>query len=126
MPFCCRKSPATSTIPVILALNKFKLTNLFNSDKMTIYCQKEFDMQAVFYSQARNNLREIINKVCDDFDEYIITTKDDKSAVILSYDEYSAMKETMYLLSSKNNRDRLNEAVDQIENLKFVKKDIDI
>ena len=93
---------------------------------MTIYCQKDFIMQAVFYSQARNNLRDIINKVCDDFDEYIITTKDDKSAVILSYEEYSAMKETMYLLSSKNNRDRLNEAVDQIENLQFAKKDIEI
>ncbi len=83
-------------------------------------------MQAVFYSQARNNLREIINKVCDDFDEYIVTTKDNKTAVILSYDEYSAMKETMYLLSSKANRDRLNEAVEQIENLNFVKKDIDV
>ena len=83
-------------------------------------------MQAVFYSQARNNLRDIINKVCDDFDEYIVTTKDNKSAVIISYEEYSAMKETMYLLSSKKNRDRLNEAVDQIENLKFVKKDIKV
>ena len=83
-------------------------------------------MQAVLYSQARNNLREIINKVCDDFDEYIVTTKDNKSAVIISYEEYSAMKETMYLLSSKKNRDRLNEAVDQIENLKFVKKDIKV
>ena len=83
-------------------------------------------MKAVFYSQARNNLREIINKVCDDFDEYIITTKDDKSAVILSYEEYSAMKETMYLLSSKNNRDRLNEAVDQIENMKYTKRDIEV
>ena len=46
-------------------------------------------MQAVFYSQARSNLREIINKVCDDFDEYIITTKDDKLAVILSANYWS-------------------------------------
>lgn len=83
-------------------------------------------MQAVFYSQARNNLRDIINKVCDDFDEYIITTKDQKSAVLIWYDEYSAMKETMYLLSSRNNRERLNEAIDQIENSKFVKKEIDV
>ncbi len=83
-------------------------------------------MQAVFYSQARNNLRTLIDKVCDDFDEYIITTKDDKKAVLISYDEYSAMKETMYLLSSKTNRDRLNEAVDQIESLKFTKKEIDL
>lgn len=77
-------------------------------------------MQALFYSQARNNLRKIINKVCDDFDEYIITTKDDKSAVLISYEEYSSMKETMYLLSSKNNRDRLNDAIDEIQNLHFL------
>ena len=83
-------------------------------------------MEAVLYSHARNNLREIINKVCDNFDEYIVTTKDNKSAVILSYEEYSAMKETMYLLSSKKNRDRLNEAVEQIENLKFTKKNIEV
>jgi len=81
-------------------------------------------MQAVFYSQARNNLRTLIDKVCNDFDEYIITTKDNKSAVLMSYDEYSAMKETMYLLASKNNRDRLSEAVEQIENLQFTKKEI--
>ncbi len=83
-------------------------------------------MQAVFYSHARNNLRDIIDKVCDNFDEYIITTKNNKTAVIMSYEEYSAMKETMYLLSSKKNRERLNEAVEQIENLGFVKRDIDV
>lgn len=83
-------------------------------------------MQAVFYSQARNNLRSIIDKVCNDFDEYIITTKDNQSAVLISYDEYSAMKETLYLLSSKSNRDRLLDAVDQIEALKFSKKEIDV
>ena len=77
-------------------------------------------MQAVFYSQARNNLREIINKVCDYFDEYIITTKDQKSVVLISYEEYSSMKETMYLLSSKNNRDRLHNSVEQLENSKFL------
>jgi antitoxin YefM len=83
-------------------------------------------MQAMFYSKAKNNLKDIINKVCDDFDEYIITTKDDKSAVLISYEEYNSMKETLYLLSSKNNRDRLNDAIEQIENSKFFKKDIDI
>lgn len=83
-------------------------------------------MQAVFYSQARNNLRSIIDKVCTDFDEFVITTKDNQAAVIMSYSEYSAMKETMYLLSSKNNRDRLHEAVDQIDNLEFSKKEIEL
>ena len=81
-------------------------------------------MQAVIYSHARNNLRSLINKVCDDYDEYIITTKDDRSAVLISYEEYSSMKETMYLLSSKANRDRLNEAVDQIEKMEYTLRDI--
>jgi len=83
-------------------------------------------MNAVLYSQARNNLRSIINQVCDNFEEFIITTKDKQSAVLISQAEYNSMKETIYLLSSKNNRDRLLDAVDQIENASFVKKEINI
>jgi len=83
-------------------------------------------MQAVFYSQARNNLRSFIDKACNDFEEFIITTKDNQSAILMSYDEYSSMKETLYLLSSKNNRDRLLDAIGQIDSLKYTKKDIDL
>lgn len=83
-------------------------------------------MQALVYSQAKNNLKNIIDRVCDDFDEYIITTDDNKSAVVISYDEYNSLKETIYLLSSKNNRNRLNEAIEQIENLRFITKDLNI
>ena len=83
-------------------------------------------MQTIVYSHARNNLREIINKVCDDFDEYLISTKDNKTAVLLSYDEYASMKETLYLMSSKKNRERLDDAVDQIENANFTTKEIDV
>ncbi|AHJ11909.1 MULTISPECIES: type II toxin-antitoxin system Phd/YefM family antitoxin [Sulfurospirillum] len=81
-------------------------------------------MQAIFYSQARNNLRSIISKACTDFDQFIITTKDNQSVVLMSYDEYSAIKETMYLLSSKTNRDRLLDAVEEIEGMKFTCKEI--
>jgi len=83
-------------------------------------------MQAVLYSQARNNLRSIINKVCDDFEAFIITTKEKQSVVLISQEEYNSMKETIYLLSSKNNRDRLLGAIDQIESAKFVQKEIDL
>ncbi len=81
-------------------------------------------MQAILYTEARNNFKTIIGKVCDDYDEFIISTKDKKTAVLMSYEEYSAMKETMYLLSSKTNRDRLNDAVEQIDNLNFTKHDL--
>ncbi len=87
---------------------------------------KGYSMQAVLYSHARNNLRNIINQVCDNFEEFIITTKDKRSVVLISQEEYNSMKETIYLLSSKNNRDRLLDAVDQIENAKFLQKEIDL
>ncbi len=83
-------------------------------------------MQAIVYSNARNNLRTLINKVCEDFDEYMISTKDNKTAVLLSYDEYNAMKETLYLLSSKKNRERLDDAIAQIEQGNFITKEIDV
>lgn len=46
-------------------------------------------MQAVNYSHARNNLKSIIDDVCDNNEEVIITTKNDKSVIMLSMDEYN-------------------------------------
>ena len=46
-------------------------------------------MQAVNYSHARNNLKAIIDDVCDNNEEVIITTKNDKSVIVLSMDEYN-------------------------------------
>ena len=83
-------------------------------------------MQAVLYSHARNNLRDIIGKVCDDYDECLITTKDNKTAILISYEEYNAMKETLYLMSSKKNREQLDESVEQINKMQYTKRDIDI
>lgn len=82
-------------------------------------------MQAMLYSAARNNLRSMIDSVCNDCEEYIITTKENQSAVLISYDEYASMKETMYLLSSKINRDRLLESIEEIERGEFTVREIE-
>ncbi len=46
-------------------------------------------MQAVNYTTARNNLKILIDRVCDNHEEVIITTKNDKSVVMMSLDEYN-------------------------------------
>ena len=46
-------------------------------------------MQAVNYTSARNNLKDLINNVCDNNEEVIITTKNDKTVVMISLDEYN-------------------------------------
>ncbi len=46
-------------------------------------------MQAVNYSHARNNLKSLIDEVCENDEEIIITTKNNKSAVLISLDRYN-------------------------------------
>ncbi len=46
-------------------------------------------MQAVNYSHARNNLKSIIDNVCDNNEAYIITTKNGNIVMMLSLDEYN-------------------------------------
>lgn len=46
-------------------------------------------MQAVNYSHARNNLKSLIDQACDNNEEIIITTKNNKSVVMISMDEYN-------------------------------------
>ena len=46
-------------------------------------------MQVVNYSHARNNLKAIIDDVCDNNEEVIITTKNNKTVIIQSMDEYN-------------------------------------
>ena len=76
-------------------------------------------MQAVNYSHARNNLKSLIDDVDLNFEEYIITTKNDTKAMLISVDEYHSMKETLYLLSNSANRERLLESIEQIEAGRF-------
>lgn len=46
-------------------------------------------MQAMNYTHVRNNLKDIIDEVCDTNEEVIVTTKNNKSVVIISLDEYN-------------------------------------
>ncbi len=81
-------------------------------------------MQAVGYSEARNNLRSLMDMAYDSYEPIVVTRKNRQNVVILSLDEYNAMQETMYLLSTKNNRERLLESIDEIEKGNFNKKEL--
>ncbi len=46
-------------------------------------------MKVVNYTKARNNLRSLIDEAVDNEEEIIITTKDEKSVVMVSLDQYN-------------------------------------
>lgn len=74
---------------------------------MTESCHKGKPMQALNYTTARNSLKSIIDEVCDKNEEVIVTTKNDKSVVIMSLDEYNRTHAQL--------KRELREAKEQIE-----------
>jgi antitoxin YefM len=72
------------------------------------------EMNAVTYSQARENLAQTMDKVCDDHSPMIITRKNQRSVVMISLEDYEALEETAYLLRSPKNARRLLESIAEL------------
>ena len=73
-------------------------------------------MNAMTYTEARQNLAKTMESVCNNHDPVIITSKRERSVVMISLEDYTAMEETSYLLRSPKNAKRLLESIYEIEN----------
>jgi antitoxin YefM len=71
-------------------------------------------MEIITYSDARKHFTITMDKVCENHLPVAITRRNGKAVVMLSLDDYNAWEETMYLLRSAKNRQRLMEAVDDV------------
>ena len=81
-------------------------------------------MNAITYSQARENLAKTISRVCEDHSPVIITKKGTEAVVMISLEDYEAMEETTYLLRSPKNAKRLLESIDQLEQGKGKEREV--
>jgi antitoxin YefM len=81
-------------------------------------------MKSKTYTEARERLSDIIEKVCEDHDPLIITKRRDKAVVMMSLEDYESLKETAYLLRSPRNARRLLESIKELEEGKGIKKEI--
>ncbi|MBT4288381.1 MAG: type II toxin-antitoxin system prevent-host-death family antitoxin [Deltaproteobacteria bacterium] len=73
-------------------------------------------MEAVNYSELRKNLKSVLDGVCENHEPTIITRKNSDNLVLLSYEDYSAIEETAYLLRSPKNAQRLRESIENFNN----------
>lgn len=71
-------------------------------------------MDVVTYSEARANLRDVMDRVVADKAEIIITRQKAEAVVMVSLSEWNSMVETAHLLSSPVNADRLLRSVEQM------------
>lgn len=70
-------------------------------------------MKVINYSELRGNLKRCLDQVAEDAEELIITRKNQKDLVLIPLEQYSALKETQYLLSGANGK-RLRASVEAI------------
>ena len=81
-------------------------------------------MIAANYSEFRERLKKYLDDVEDNNEILIIKRKSGKGTVMISLDEYNSIMETMHLLSSKSNADRLYDSIRQMNEGNTVQKDI--
>lgn len=68
-------------------------------------------MQTVTYSEARENLKKVMDKAVADRAPVLITRQLGENVVMISAEEWAGMEETLHLMSSPANAKRLMEAV---------------
>jgi antitoxin YefM len=82
-------------------------------------------MKAVNYSELRQNLKSNLDAVTDDQELLVVHRPKGKSIVMMSLDEFNALQETLHLNRSKVNRQRLENAIENINSkTNLVKKSI--
>ncbi|SFM04872.1 type II toxin-antitoxin system Phd/YefM family antitoxin [Rugamonas rubra] len=70
-------------------------------------------MRIINFSDARNSLRAVIDQVVEDADVTVISRRDAPDAVVMSFDFYSSLMETVHLLSSPANAAHLAKSIAQ-------------
>lgn len=68
-------------------------------------------MQTVTYSEARENLKAVLDQVVSSRAPVLITRQHGGDVVVISADEWAGMEETLHLMASPANAKRLMEAV---------------
>ena len=83
-------------------------------------------MKQVTYSEARQNLSDIINAVYNDSIPVYIQRKNGSRVVILNADDYESMAETAYLSRDPANFKHLQKAISDINQCKNIREIQDI
>jgi len=81
-------------------------------------------MNAISYTDLRQNLKTWMDKVILDRAPLIITRKNNENVVLISVAEYSSLVETNYLLSNEANAEHLKKSITQHKSGKAKSKEL--
>ena len=70
-------------------------------------------MRVVNFSEARNNLKSVLDQVVEDADYTVITRRDSEDAVVMSLETFNSYMVTFHLLRSPANAAHLIKSIEQ-------------
>lgn len=81
-------------------------------------------MRVISFTEARNGLKSVLDRVVNDADYTIITRRDAEDAVVMSMDHYNSLMETVHLLKSPANAAHLTRSIEQFKASKVIERDL--
>ena len=72
-------------------------------------------MDVLTYSDTRANLKEVMDRVVRDRTPVVVTRQKAEAVVMVSLSDWNAMEETLHLLSTPANAERLRASVRQLD-----------
>ncbi|MCP5204173.1 MAG: type II toxin-antitoxin system prevent-host-death family antitoxin [Pseudomonadales bacterium] len=81
-------------------------------------------MKVVSFSDARNRLKSVLDRVANDQDYTIISRRDADDAVVMSLDQFNSLMETVHLLKSPANAAHLAKSIKQFQSGKTVEREL--
>jgi antitoxin YefM len=76
-------------------------------------------MDVLNYTEFRKNLAKSLDRVSDNAEIVVVARSKNKNVVVMGLNEYNSIQETLHLMSTTKNRRRLEEAIQESENLVF-------
>jgi antitoxin YefM len=81
-------------------------------------------MKVVSFSEARNSLKTVLDRVVADADYTIVTRRDADDVVVMSLESFNSLMETVHLLKSPANAAHLDRSISQFKQGKAVARDL--
>ena len=81
-------------------------------------------MKVVSFSDARNNLKSVLDRVVEDADYTLIKRRDAEDAVVMSLDYFNSLQETVHLLKSPANAAHLEKSIAQLRSGELMEQDL--
>ena len=72
-------------------------------------------MEIINFTEARQNFKSVLDRVRDNVDVAVVIRRDGDDAVIISKSHYDSIMETLYLLRSPANAERLRESIASVK-----------